>query len=163
MATKLDMLFAAKAVSKEINNRVGKLEAEVKEEMLEEYLENGNDRKRSPLFGKGAGYLGVQEGKPSEKVTKFQVVDPQAVIDWMDEQRPDTDCFAQDNLELFAKWHFEHTGECPDGCTVITYDSEPGKPIVKLMVKEKVVLPMLQENMALSGEVNELLLGDGGE
>lgn len=159
--TKMDYLAAAKAVSKEINSRVKALEDECKAEFLAEYKATGTDRKRFPLFGNKAGYMGIREGKPSEKVTRFQMVDPQEVIDWMDENRPETDSFAQDNLAQFAQWWFEHTGECPDGCTVVTYDSEPGEPTVTLTVKEKVVIPMLAENNLLAGEVNRLLLGDG--
>lgn len=163
MATKLDTLFAAKAVSKEINNRVNALEMECKEELLREYRENGNDRKRSPMFGKEAGYIGIQQGRPSEHVTRFQLVDTDAFVDWMDEAKPETDTFAQANMAQFAEFWFHQTGECPEGCTVIEYESEPGEPIAKLMVKEKVVLPMLQENAGMLGEVNRLLLGDGDE
>lgn len=158
--TNVDLLFAAKAVSKEINSRVKALEDEVKAEFLEEYERDGTDRKRSPMFGKEAGWLTMKEGKPSEHVTRFQVDDPQKVIDWMDRERPETDSFAQDNLEMFAKWWFEHTGEKPDGCSLFEYDTEPGQPTPALTVKEKVVLPLLKDN-ALSGHVNELLLGDG--
>ena len=61
------------------------LEKECKEELLREYRENGNDRKRSPMFGKEAGYIGIQQGRPSEHVTRFQLVDPDAFVDWMDE------------------------------------------------------------------------------
>ena len=158
--TKLDILFAAKAVSKEIGNRVKALEDEVKAEFVEEYETNGTDRKRSPMFGSKAGCLTMKEGAKSERVRRFQMNDAQKVIEWMDEQRPDTDCFASDNLAQFAEWWFRQTGECPDGCTVIEYDSEPGKPTPVLQVKEKVVLPMLAEDNLLSGEVNQLLLGE---
>ena len=159
--TKLDLLFASKAMAKEINARVKELEDECKAELLEEYETSGNDRKRSPFFGKEAGYIGVQEGKPSEKVTRFQMVDADAVIDWMDATRPETDSFATANLAQFAEWWFEHMGEVPDGCTVITYDSEPGRPIVKLVVKEQVVLPKLAESHELKVATSTLMLGDG--
>jgi len=160
-ATKLDVLFAAKAAGKEINNRIKALEDEVKAEFMEEYEQGGTDRKRSTVFGKEAGYLTMKEGKPSEHVTRFQVDDPQKVVDWMDYVKPETDSFASDNLEMFAKWWFEHTGEMPDGCTLFEYDTEPTKPTPMLSVKEKVVIPMLKANNVLSGEVNQLLLGDG--
>ena len=159
--TRIDNLFAAKAVGKEIDRRVKELEDEVKAEAIAEYKNGGSDRKRSRIFGNKAGYLTIKEGKPSERVTRFQLVDVQEATDWMDATKPDTDSFAQDNLELFCKWWFEHTGECPDGCTVITYDTEPGEPTAILSVKEKVVLPMLMENGELFGEVNQMLLGDG--
>ena len=159
--TKVDNLVAAKAVVKEVDRRIKRFEDEVKAEFIEEYKNGGADRKRSRIFGNKAGYLTIKEGKPSEHVTRFQLVDVQEATDWMDEAKPDTDSFAQDNLEQYCQWWFERTGECPDGCTVITYDTEPGEPTAILSVKEKVVLPMLMENKELFGEVNQLLLGDG--
>lgn len=159
--TKVDNLVAAKAVVKEVDRRIKRFEDEVKAEFIEEYKNGGADRKRSRIFGNKAGYLTIKEGKPSERVTKFQLVDVQEATDWMDATKPDTDSFAQDNLEQYCQWWFERTGECPDGCTVITYDTEPGEPTAILSVKEKVVLPMLMENRELFGEVNQLLLGDG--
>lgn len=161
--TRIDTLFAAKAISKEIDRRVKKLEDEVKAAFVDEYKSGGSDRKRSRIFGNKAGYLTIKEGKPSERVTKFQLVDVQEATDWMDAAKPDTDSFAQDNLELFCKWWFEHTGECPDGCTVINYDSEPGEPTAILTVKEKEVLPILVENGELPGEVNQLLFGEANQ
>ena len=159
--TKVDNLVAAKAVVKEVDRRIKRFEDEVKAEFIEEYKNGGADRKRSRIFGNKAGYLTIKEGKPSERVTKFQLIDVQEATDWMDEAKPDTDSFAQDNLEQYCQWWFERTGECPDGCTVITYDTEPGEPTAILSVKEKVVLPILMENRELFGEVNQLLLGDG--
>lgn len=159
--TKVDNLVAAKAVVKEVDRRIKRFEDEVKAEFIEEYKNGGADRKRSRIFGNKAGYLTIKEGKPSERVTKFQLVDVQEATDWMDEAKPDTDSFAQDNLEQYCQWWFERTGECPDGCTVIPYDTEPGEPTAILSVNEKVVLPMLMENRELFGEVNQLLLGDG--
>lgn len=157
--SKLDTLFAAKAVSKEINRRVRALEEECKSDFVEEYRRNGTDRMRSAVFGKEAGWLTMKDGRPSEHVTVFQMVDEREVIEWMDEARPETDGFATDNLAQFCQWWFEHTGECPDGCTVISYDTEPTEPTPVLVVKEAKVLPKLKGN-ALAGEVNQLLLGE---
>lgn len=161
--TKIDLLFAAKAVSKEINSRVKALEDEVKAEFVEEYEKHGTDRKRSPMFGAKAGYLTMKDGSASERVTRFQLVNQDEFVDWMDENRPETDSFAQANMAQFAEHWFRMTGECPDGCTVVSYDTEPGSPTPCLTVKEKVVLPMLSGNNLLSGEVNQLLLGEGDD
>ena len=163
MPSKFDVLVAAKATEKEFSKRVKALEDEVKSEFMDNYRSSGVDRMRSTVFDAKAAWLTLKGGKPSVKVTRFQVNDPQAVIDWMDEQRPDTDCFAQDNLEQFAKWHFENTGECPDGCVVITYDSEPVEPTPCLTVKEDKVIPALKDNPNLLGEVNVLMLEGGRE
>lgn len=161
MATKFDVLVAAKATEKEFSKRVKALETECKEEFMEEYRSSGTDRKRSTVFDPKAAWMTLKGGKPSEKVTRFQLNDPDAFTDWMEENRPETDTFAQANMAQFAEFHFLQTGECPDGCAVITYDTEPVEPIAALMVKEAMVLPALQENPNLLGEVNQLLLGDG--
>ena len=163
MATKFDLLVAAKATEKEFAKRVKSLETECKEEFMERYKAEGTDRMRSTVFDSKAAYMTMKGGKPSEKVEKFQLNDPDAAIDWMDETRPKTDGFATANLGEFCKWWFYKTGECPDGCTVITYDSEPVDPTPCLVVKEAKVLPALQANPNLLGEVNTLLLEDGGE
>lgn len=159
--TEFDYLVMARTAARKIDKRVKSIEDEQKAIFIDSYKENGTDRKRSLLFGKEAGCLYIREGKPSERVTKFQLVDAQEATDWMDETKPETDSFAQDNLELFCKWWFERTGECPDGCTVITYDTEPGEPTAVLRVNDDVVLQALMENRELFGEVNQRLLGDG--
>jgi len=161
MPTKIDALFAAKAVGKEINGRIKALEDEVKADALEQYERDGTDRQRSHLFGNKAGYLTIKEGKPSEHVERFTVTDVQALIDWYEESKPEIECFVADNIEEFAKWHFENTGECPEGCSFIQYESEPGQPTPVLTVKEKVVLPILAENRELSESVANMLLSGG--
>lgn len=157
--TKIDRLFAAKAVLKAAEAEVKMLEAECKDALMDRYLEDGTDRVRSPFFGKEAGYLGIQEGKASERKIRMYVADEQAVVDWMDETRPETDGFASDNLEAFCIWWFENTGEDIPGFNRIEYDTEPGKPIAKLVVKEKVVIPIMRERGLLGG-AGRFLLGD---
>lgn len=163
MTTKFDVLVAARATEKEFAKRVKALETEVKQEFMDRYRADGTDRMRSTVFDSKAAWMTLKGGKPSERVTRFQVNDMQEVIDWMDENRPETDSFARDNLAQFAQWWFEHTGECPDGCSVITYDSEPVEPVPVLTVKEAKVLPALQDNPSMLADVNVLLLGDGVE
>lgn len=158
---KFEVLFAAKAAEKEVHKRVSALEDECKAEILEQYRTEGVDRRRSKVFDGKSAYITVQEGLPSEEATRFDVVDMQALIDWMDETKPDTDCFAADNLAQFAQWYFNATGEVPEGCTLLRYMTEPKPPIAKLVVKEKPVLEALKEKALLAGEVNQLLLGDG--
>lgn len=166
MASKVDLLFAAKAVSKEMAARVRALEDECKAELADDYMRDGTDRRRSPLFGDGAGWLSVvkRDPEPARRERRFQLTDPQAAIDWMEEARPDTDTFASENLEAFARWHFEATGELPGGCDLVEYEVPAvpaGVKSVTLTVKEKVVLPQLAGDAALLGEARRLLLGDG--
>lgn len=157
-----ETLFAAKAVVKEINSRYKELEDGCKRRLLEEYERDGTDRKRSRLFGSKNAYLTVQEGKPSEHVQKFDVTDIDALNDWMDREKPETDTFASANIAQFAEFWFRMTGECPDGCTYMDYDTDPGKPIVKLVVKEGAVLPELVKQAELSAGVSRLLM-EGGD
>lgn len=163
--TKVDRYFAVKAVLKRLEAEAKKLENEVKDDLARRYMEDGTDRMRSPMFGSKAGSLSVvtQDPEPPELVEKFQVVDASVLEDWYDEQKPETDGFAMDRLAEFAEWWFVQTGECPEGCTVIRYETE-GKPggikYVRADVKDKVVIPLLQSTNVL-GEVNRLLLGEG--
>ena len=113
------------------------------------------------MFDPKAAWMTMKGGKPSEHVSRFQVTDPQKVVDWMDETRPETDSFASANLAQFAEWWFTNTGEMPDGCDVFEYDTEPVEPTPALTVKEAMVLPAIQANQELFGEVNQLLLGEG--
>lgn len=160
MDSKYERLYAAKAIMKEMDGEYKKLERECKEELLSEYREDGTDRKRSTLFGGKNAYMSVVEGKPSETAERFDVVDMQSLVDWMDETRPDTDPFAADNLAQFAEWYFRETGEVPDGCRLLTYQTEPKEPTVRLVVKEDAVIPILRESGMLQGGF-QLLLGDG--
>lgn len=157
---KYEVLYAAKAAEKEIGKRVKALETECKREVLDAYGRDGIDRKRSTVFGSKNAYITVQEGKPSEEAERFDVIDIQALTDWMDETRPDTDCFAADNLAAFAEWHFRSTGEMPDGCRLLRYRTEEKPPIAKLIVKDEPVLEAVSGNPELSSEVGRFLLGD---
>ena len=156
--TKLDRLFAAKAVLKEAQKKVSDLEAECKQELLEEYETSGNDRKRSPMFGKDAGYLGIQIGEKKRDVREY-VADRAAVEKWLKEAKPDFDDFAMDNLDTFCSWWFMQTGEAIPGFERIEVVT-PATPVPKLVVKEKVVIPMLREANILDG-IGQYLLGDG--
>lgn len=156
--TKLDRLFAAKAVLKAAQKKVSDLEAECKQELLEEYETSGNDRKRSPVFGKDAGYLGIQVSEKKRDVREY-VADRAAVEKWVKEAKPDFADFAMDNLDTFCSWWFMQTGEAIPGFERIEVVT-PATPVPKLVVKEQVVIPMLREANVLDG-VGRYLLGDG--
>ena len=109
-------------------------DARVKERFLE--MTEGMDKaqKYSDVFGELCS-LSKVKGKPSEKAVRCSLVEPEEALEWVDEQEPSTLGFALDNLEGFCKWHFEHTGECPPGFTVITYDTIPKPPSAKWGMK----------------------------
>lgn len=156
--TKIDRLFAAKAVLKEAQKRVSELEAECKEELLEEYSTTGNDRKRSPMFGNEAGYLVIEQHEKKREVREY-VADHGKVNAWLREAKPDYEEFAKDNLDVFCSWWLKTTGEAIPGFERIEIVT-PATYIPKLTVKEKVVIPMLREANILEG-VGRYLLGDG--
>lgn len=158
--TKIDRLFAAKAVLKEAEKKVKELEAECKDELLSEYMQGGTDRKRSPFFGKESGYMGVTDGKKSEVAYRTYIADEEQVLDWMDDEHPDCEGFARMYLEKFCEWWLESTGECIPGFVMLEYETEPTKPSVRLVVKEKVVIDKLRESGELDG-IGQYLLGDG--
>lgn len=158
--TKIDRLFAAKALLKKLDAEVKILESECKGELLEQYLEDGETtQKRSRFFGTKAGCLSLTPGVSKREVREY-VADSQEVIDWIDDEHPDTDAFAKSHLEEFCSWWFKETGEAIPGFNRIEYMSEPGIPTVKLTVREKVVIPMLMESGMLEGSVRYLLGGD---
>lgn len=158
--TLIDRLFAAKAVLKEAERKVKELEDECKGALLDEYRRDGTDRKRSPFFGKEAGYMGVTEGKQPETAVRMYVADRGEVLDWMDEVHPDCEGFARERLDDFCTYWFTNTGECIPGFNRIEYETEPGKPSVRLYVKDGIVLGKLREQGELEG-IGRYLLGDG--
>ena len=164
--TVTEKAILAKAVIKKFSDEVAEpLERQAKEELVEDYRRNGTTSRATPNLGGKLGSLYIKEGKavPEETIDEFVVEDEQAVVDWMDETRPDTDCFAQDNIRQFAEWHFMNTGEEVPGCrlvkrTVGGYRTEPTavlKPNYKQI--EEAFAPQLDAaaRMLLEGGSND--------
>ena len=166
--TDMDKLTVAKSIEKKWHEEmVEPLEAKVKEDLLRRKEEEGIDKiTTSKFLGFEGGTMLLQKrkGKPGEKGERFYVYDVQAVIDWMDAERPDTDCFAQDNLEQFAEWHFRQTGELPDGCKIQPY-SEPDQPDKLVPTFKPNVDYTISALLGMGGNVFEnaerLMIGDG--
>ena len=127
----IDEIMAEEAILKEMNA----LHKEKVDMLKAQAVANGTPM-RSKLFGLNSGGIDLVEGKPSEPFVRYSLTDPDAVIDWMDETRPETDGFAQDNLEAFCQWHFEHTGELPPGFDRYTGMTEE-KPITARFTARK--------------------------
>ena len=156
MKTEADRLFAEEAVLKEVNKRHKANVDAIKARAIEDYKAGRGGQVRSPLFGNKAGYITVKEGKPAETVREFQMVDAQVLTDWMEENPPSfesLDCFAADHLELFAEWHFRQTGEVPEGCTVLEYETPPKEPTATFVVRENEIIPRLLEDSELRAEL----------
>ena len=158
--TKIDRLFAAKALIKTLQKEVDALESECKGELLEQYLEDGETtQKRSRFFGNKAGCLSISQGEPKKEVREY-VADRDEVMEWFAEEKPDTTWYAKTHLDDFCSWWLRETGEAIPGFNRIEYIADPGMPTAKLTVREKVVMPILREQGMLEGSVR-FLLGDG--
>ena len=89
--------------------KVEEQERQLKDYLVSEKEASGIDRMTTSKFlGHDAAmlYMARRKGKPAEKGVRFQCYDVRALEEWMDSEKPETDCFAQDNLEKFAEWHF---------------------------------------------------------
>ena len=165
-ATPADILWAKKAIVKQLSTEVKEDEQALKQQAVEDYKAGRGGQVRSPMFGNKSGWITVKEGKPPEERTAYVLEDYQKAIDWMDETRPDTDGFATDNIEAFCQWWFTQTGEQIPGFEVRSYTTEQGEPSATFTVKEGIVLPLLMENeemrAALAGPISQMLL-PGGE
>ena len=166
--TDMDKLTVAKSIEKKWHDEmVEPLESKVKDELLRRKEEEGIDKITTSKFlgyEGGTMLLSKRKGKPSEKGTRFTCYDVDKAIDWMDRERPDTDCFAQDNIEQFAEWHFRSTGELPDGCQVLEYETE-AQPDKLIPTFKPNVDYTIQALLGMGGNVFEsaerLMLGEG--
>lgn len=166
--TDMDKLCVAKSIEKKWHEEmVEPLESKVKEDLLRRKEEEGIDKiTTSKFLGFDGGTMLLQKrkGKPGEQGEKFAVYDVQALVDWMDAEKPDTDCFAADNIELFAEWYFKDTGEMPDGCKLVPFSS-PGTPDKLIPTFKPNVDYTIQALLDAGGNVFEtaerLMLGDG--
>ena len=162
--TTAEKAIIAKALVRKLDEEFAKpLEMQAKDELVGAYKETGATQMAGPNIGRDCGCVYIKEGKsvPESRESRFVVEDPQALVDWMDETRPDTDCFAADNIERFAEWHLANTGELPGGCRVVdvirpAYQEEP-TAVLKPNYRK------LYEKMAPQLEaVQTLMLGGGG-
>lgn len=166
--TDMDKLTVAKSIERKWHEEmVEPLEERLKDELLRRKETEGIDKiTTSKFLGFEAGTLLLQKrkGKPSEKGEKFAVYDVQAVIDWMDEERPETDSFASDNLEAFAEWWLHNTGEMPPGCKLIPYETPevPDRLIPTFKPNaDYTIQALLNEGGNLFENAERLMIGDG--
>jgi len=164
-ATSIDILFAKKAVVKKLQADLKAEEDAAKEAAIDDWKAGKGGQVRSPLFGNKAGYITVKEGADPRTVEEFHVVDRDALYEWFDREDLETDGFAYDYIDEFAEWHLKATGECPDGCTAVRYETEKGEPTAAFTVKEKVVIERILSDesvrQALAGSVPLMLEGGG--
>lgn len=162
--TKIDKLFALKAVKKKIDEEYKLLEGECREELLEAYGKDGTDRKTSPFFGPDAGKFSIKStgGKDAETVREFEVADDEKLAEWLEENKGAALRYAMLNAKDFAAYWVNWSGEIPDGVEMTETHVEATPPTLTAQVysfNPSVVLEKLGGNMF--EKVNELLLDDG--
>lgn len=162
--TKIDKLFALKAVKNKVDEEYKLLEGECREELLEAYGKDGVDRKSSPFFGPEAGKFSIKltGGKDAETVREFEMADDEKLADWLEENKGAALRYAMLNAKDFASYWVSWSGELPDGMEMTETHVEATPPTLSAQVysfKPDVVLDKLGGNV-LDG-VNELLLGEG--
>lgn len=164
--TKIDRLFALKAVEQKVKEERELVEYECRDELLEAFKADGTDRRTSPYFGPDAGKYSVKrmKGKPPTTVTEFNLADDEEFAEWLEGNVGAAVAYAKLHYADFAKSQVESTGELPDGIAMVTYEQPGTEPSVTAQVysfKPDLVLEKLGGNF-LEG-ANRLLLGDGDE
>lgn len=118
----LERLAVAQALYKELDKVVStkdprSLRAMCDEELAADFKENGTDRRRIVINGVEVGTLTAKIARPS-KETRFEVTDWGALENWAFSEE-DAMAYVVRHVADFAKWHFEQTGEMPDGCDLV--------------------------------------------
>lgn len=164
MATKIDKLFALKAVEQKVADERKLIEYECRDELLEALEKDGTDRRTSPYFGPEAGKFSVKryKAKPPKKVVEYNMTDDEAFAQWLDENVSHVIGHLILHYRDFVEAYFDGTGEVPDGIARVEYE-EPGEPerlsAQIYSFKPDIVIEKLGANF-LEG-ANQLLLGDG--
>ena len=162
--TKIDKLFALKALEQKVTEERKLVEYDCRDELLEAFEVDGTDRRTSPFFGPEAGKFSIKriKGKPPKEVTEFNLADDEAFAEWLEENKDAAMSFAKLHHSEFAKHHVESTGELPDGIAMVSHEEPGTEPYATAQVysfKPDIVLEKLGGNV-LEG-ANRLLLGDG--
>lgn len=98
--------------------------------MLNEYMETGTRTRDLIINGEKVGTYSVKVGKAKPgKVTKqLSVNDESEVARWAAANQDELSEFLSRNWDAFANYCFESYGEVPDGCEVVTTETEPVPP-----------------------------------
>lgn len=164
--TKVDRLFALKALESRIKDEREQLEHECREELVARYGAEGIDRMQSPYFGPEAGKYSVKRYKAVPDSTKldFYMGDDVAFAEWCEENLDAVVAYAKAHAADFAQWWMSRSGELPGG---MDYEDVvvPGKPESISAQVYSFNPDIVLEKLAYGGNVlegaNRLLLGDG--
>lgn len=158
--TPIDRYFAAECVKKEVDaaHKEAKTQAQI---YLDEAREKGQTSLISTYFGEEAGEY--KRGKTRAKhVVEFNVCDAEELEDWVNANTYSVFLFVKGNVEVFARWIVENTGEVPEGISKDEYDEPPTMkaPQIYRFDHELVKAKLAEGGNVLEG-ANRLLLGDG--
>ena len=117
---------------------------------------NGNGSYNAMLMGQKVGTVTVKPDEPKPKQV-FEVVDLDALEDWLPKGENQFFRFVVANMAEFARWWFDMTGEVPPGCSFETVTPEPKEPRVTLTIKPDKVAEVMG---ALPGDMRPLLGGE---
>ena len=166
MVTKIDKLFALKAVEQKVSEERKAVEYECREELLDALATDGTDRRTSPYFGPEAGKYSIKrmKGKPASKQVEFHLADDEAFAEWLEANPNAAVSYAKLNAPDIGRWWLRNEGELPDGISMVEYE-EPATPdTVTAQVysfKSDVVIGKLADDGNFLEGANRLLLGDG--
>ena len=107
-------------------------------------------------MGQKVGTVTVKPDEPKPKQV-FEVVDLDALEDWLPEGEKQFYPFIVANMPEFARWWFDMTGEVPPGCSFETVTPEPKEPRVTLTIKPDKVAEVMG---SLPGDMRPLLGGE---
>lgn len=161
--TKIDKLFALKALKKKVDEEYKLLEGECREDLLEAYAQDGTDRKVSPFFGAEAGKFSIKRSGGSEASTEdeFALDDDEALAEWLEANQGAAIRYAMLNAADFGAYWLHWSGEVPDGISLKRVEVPAQPPTLSAQVysfKPEVVIDKLGGNL-LAG-ANALLLGE---
>lgn len=156
---KLQRLAIAKSLDNSLKDYIDDLNAECKDELESAFKDEGTTQRRIFINGVDVGTYSARVSKPKVEET-FEVVDWDALENWHFSNE-DALAFVVRHVVDFAKWHFEQTGEMPNGCKLVKKEIRGGE-FETAVLKVKDISVIEQATRArLTSEV-ELLL-EGGE
>lgn len=98
------------------------LRAQIDQEYRRLYEQTGSKSFDVKLGGDVVGTYSIRfsKEKPSEERKVFEVIDTLGLAEWLDKVDQETIThYVALNLERFAEFYFNETGELPDGCDMV--------------------------------------------
>ena len=168
MPTKIDRLFALKALEQKITEERKLVEYECRDELIESVKADGSDRRISTYFGPEAGKFSIKrmKGKPPQETVRYDNEDWDEFDAWIKDNFEEAVNFIFQKCSLFCEWWFDRTGEVPAGVNRVVEVMPGTEGSLSAQVysfKSDIVLAKLAEGGNIFEGANQLLLGDGDD